>query len=230
MESPFKCKILICWYKFWMGTLCHWCLREVSVSIHSAYSETMHLSSWNSGQLLTFLIFVSCLKRKKIWFKQWQQAARFRWALWHAEGEQVQVNVNKVNAQDADIDTTTLTAKWPLFKLIMFEKPFLYCTKVDSDISRAHPENVQELIKKRESYTLQKLWDNFKYETTVKEIYPNCIYPIHLLLIFPISIVCVECLFSWMRLLKTRLCTVTNWSKQPWIPCCILPPNHNSMA
>ena len=32
----------------------------------------------------------------------------------------------KVNVQNTDIDTTALTAEWPLFKLIMFEKlPFI---------------------------------------------------------------------------------------------------------
>ena len=102
----------------------------------------------------------------------------------------------KVNAQDADIDTTALTAEWPLFKSIMFEKHLLYRSKVNRDISRTHPENVQELIKKRESYTLQKLWDDLKHDNVVREIYHNCIYVLHLLLIFPISIACVEHLFS----------------------------------
>ena len=48
----------------------------------------------------------------------------------------------KVNAQDTDIDNTALTAEWPLFRLIMFEKRISYCSKVNRDISRAHPENV----------------------------------------------------------------------------------------
>ena len=39
-----------------------------------------------------------------------------------------------------------------------------------------------------------------------KEIYPNYIYLLHLLLIFPISIACVERLFSRMKLVKMRLC------------------------
>ena len=99
----------------------------------------------------------------------------------------------------------TLTAEWPLFKSIMFEKHLLYPSKVDRDISRAYPENVQELIKKRESYTPQKLWDDVKHDKVVKEIYPNCIYLFHLLLIFPISIACVEHLFSRMKLVKMRL-------------------------
>ena len=59
----------------------------------------------------------------------------------------------KSNAQDADIDTTALTAEWLLFKSIMFEKRLWYRSKADRDISRAYLENVQELIKKRESYT-----------------------------------------------------------------------------
>ena len=65
---------------------------------------------------------------------------------------------DKVNAQDAAIDTTALTAELPLFKSIMFEKCLSYHSIVDRDISRAHMVNVQELIKKRESYTLEKLW------------------------------------------------------------------------
>ena len=64
---------------------------------------------------------------------------------------------DKVNAQDAAIDTTALTAELPLFKSIMFEKCLSYHSIVDRDISRAHMVNVQELIKKRESYTLEKL-------------------------------------------------------------------------
>ena len=64
---------------------------------------------------------------------------------------------DKVNAQDAAINTTALTAELPLFKSIMFEKCLSYHSIVDRDISRAHMVNVQELIKKRESYTLEKL-------------------------------------------------------------------------
>ena len=64
---------------------------------------------------------------------------------------------DKVNAQDAAIDTTALTAELPLFKSIMFEKYLSYHSIVDRDISRAHMVNEQELIKKRESYTLEKL-------------------------------------------------------------------------
>ena len=41
----------------------------------------------------------------------------------------------KVNAQDADIDTTALTAEWPLFKSIILQKYRLYCSKVDRNIS-----------------------------------------------------------------------------------------------
>ena len=76
----------------------------------------------------------------------------------------------KVNAQDADIDTTALTAEWPLFKSIMFEKHLLYRSKVNRDISRTHPENVQGLIKKRESCTLQKLWDDLKHDNVVRDL------------------------------------------------------------
>ena len=110
----------------------------------------------------------------------------------------------KINKLDADIDTTALTAEWPLFKSIMFEKCLLYRSKVDRDISRAHPENEQELNMKRDSYTLQKLWNYLKHDNAVKEIYPNCIYLLHLLLISPISIACVERLFSQMKLVKTE--------------------------
>ena len=78
----------------------------------------------------------------------------------------------KINAQDADIDTTTLTAEWPLLKSIMFKKCLLYHSKVGRDISRAHPENEQELIKKRESYTPQKLWDDLKHwERDLSQLY-----------------------------------------------------------
>ena len=112
---------------------------------------------------------------------------------------------SKVHTQDADIDNPALTAEWPLFKSIMHEKHLSYRSKVNRDVNRANPENVQEFIKKRESYTLQKLWDDLKRDNVVKEIYPNCIYLLQLFLIFPISIACVERLFSQMRLVKTRL-------------------------
>ena len=39
----------------------------------------------------------------------------------------------------------------------------------------------------------------------MKEIYPNCIYLLHLVLIFPISIASVECLFSQLKMVKMRL-------------------------
>ena len=76
---------------------------------------------------------------------------------------------------------------------------------MDKDISRADPENHQELIKKRERYTLRDSWNDLKHNNVVKEIYLNCIYLLHLLLIFPISIACIERLFSRMKLVKTRL-------------------------
>ena len=71
----------------------------------------------------------------------------------HNGTQKVKKFEGKSNAQDTDIDTTTLTAEWLLFKSIMFEKRLWYRSKVDRDISRAYLENVQELIKKRESYT-----------------------------------------------------------------------------
>ena len=39
IKSPYKCKTLICWYKFWMGILCHLCLQEGSVSSCSAVRQ-----------------------------------------------------------------------------------------------------------------------------------------------------------------------------------------------
>ena len=57
----------------------------------------------------------------------------------------------KVNAQYPDIDTTALTAEWPLFKSIIFEKQLSNRSKVNRDISRNHLEYVQELYKKRKS-------------------------------------------------------------------------------
>ena len=113
----------------------------------------------------------------------------------------------KVNAQDTVINTTALTAEWPLFKSIMFENHLSYRSKMDRDISRAHLENVQELIKKRKSYTPLKLWDDLKHNNNVKEIYSNCIYLLHLLLIFPNCIACMEHLFSRNKLVKTSLCS-----------------------
>ena len=111
----------------------------------------------------------------------------------------------KVNTQDPDIDLTALKAEWQLFKTLIFEKRQSYCSKVDKDISRADPENHQELIKKRERYTLRDSWNDLKHDNVVKEIYPNCIYLLHLLLIFLISIACIEPLLSRMKLVKTRL-------------------------
>ena len=61
----------------------------------------------------------------------------------------------KVNTQDPDIDLTALKAEWQLFRTLIFEKHQSYRSKVDKDISRANPENHQELIKKRERYTLR---------------------------------------------------------------------------
>ena len=94
--------------------------------------------------------------------------------------------------------TRELTAEWPLFKSITFKKCLLYHSKVDKDISRTHLENVQELIKKRESYTPQKLWDNLKHNNLVKEICHNCIYLLHLPL-FSLSayLVWIVCFHKW---------------------------------
>ena len=110
----------------------------------------------------------------------------------HYDMQKVNRFKGKVNAQDADIDTTATTAEWPLFKLIMFKKHLSYHSKVNRDISRAHLENVHKLIKKRESAKVMGL----SQTQQCCERDPNCIYLLHLLLIFPISIACVEHLFS----------------------------------
>ena len=49
------------------------------------------------------------------------------------------------------------------------------------------------------------LWKDLRNDDVAHNIYPHSMFLLHLLLIFPISIACVERLFSRMKLVKTRL-------------------------
>ena len=57
----------------------------------------------------------------------------------------------EVNAQDADIDTTRLTAEWTLFKSIIFEKHLSHLSKVDTDMGRVRQKMCKSSLRKEKA-------------------------------------------------------------------------------
>jgi len=110
------------------------------------------------------------------------------------------------NYQAADIDKDVTLAKWPSFKNVMFQKRKAYEESIDKKIIECKDhQKVKEMRKSRSNYSPLLLWNDCKHDEVAKELYPSCMYLLHLLMIFPLSAACVERLFSKMKLLKTRL-------------------------
>ena len=67
-------------------------------------------------------------------------------------------------------------------------------------------ENKESLRLSRSQYTPSKLWSDLNVDYVCKSLYPSCMLLSELSLLFPLSVACVERVFSKMKLIKTRLC------------------------
>lgn len=95
----------------------------------------------------------------------------------------------------------------------------LSCLKRENHkiIITTEPEDRKIIFKKREKYTPLDLWKDLKNDSVVSEICPSCMYMLHLLLIFPIGIACVERLFrEWS---SSKRDSETRWNKLHSIHC-----------
>lgn len=112
---------------------------------------------------------------------------------------------------EADVNADKTKAEWLGFKNLMFQKRQAHYHSIDAKIAAVKsPDSegkdlVLQLRKERNSFSPKMLWDSFSDDDTVKELFPNMMYLLYLLNIFPISVACVERLFSKMKLIKTRL-------------------------
>ena len=97
------------------------------------------------------------------------------------------------------------------FKYLIFKKQQAHYHIIDTKISALKmlrcistggKESVLQLKKECNSFSLEVLWKSFLNDLA-NDIYPNMMYLLYLLNIFPISAVCVERLFSKMKLIET---------------------------
>ena len=116
----------------------------------------------------------------------------------------------KEKYMEANVNTDKTKAEWLGFQNLMFQKQQAHYS-VDAKIAAVKSSDsegkdlVLQLRKERNSFSAKTLWDSFSDYDTVKELFPNVMYLLYLLNIFPISVACVERLFSKMKLIKTCL-------------------------
>ena len=124
----------------------------------------------------------------------------------HYGSVQTDTYQGQVSTQEADFDKTKLVIEWGGFKDLMFERRRYYQMSIDRKIVKASAgEERTQLQKERSAYTPTKLWKDLQTDTICNELYQSCIYLLELSLMFPLSVACVERLFSKMKLIKTRL-------------------------
>ena len=88
----------------------------------------------------------------------------------------------------------------------MYERRLSYQQSIDIKILKAKSKDEKESLQKRRSqYKPSLLWKDLNYDDVFKSLYPSCMHLLDLSLLFPLSVACVERLFSKMKLIKTRL-------------------------
>lgn len=108
--------------------------------------------------------------------------------------------------QSADLNSDIVRAEWSGFKEIVFERRRLYQSSIDKKIAKETNQNeVSNLLKQRNEYTPSKLLECIRKDELCNDFNHGCVYLLKLSLMFPLSVACVERLFSKMKLIKTRL-------------------------
>ena len=86
----------------------------------------------------------------------------------------------------------------------MFEKKKLYQNNIDRKILSADNDERKTLVKSCEEYT-PLLFKDLQHDSVCQELFPCCMYLLELSIMFPLSVSCIERLFSKMKLIKTHL-------------------------
>ena len=106
----------------------------------------------------------------------------------------------------ADLNPVIVKAEWNSFIRMMFQRRKLYQHSIDLKLTKKNDkEKVEKLMKEKENYTPSKFSKGISHDETCHNLYPGCIHLLKLSLMFPLSVACVECLFSKMKLIKTRV-------------------------
>ena len=113
--------------------------------------------------------------------------------------------------QEQDINPTRAKAKCDDFK-ILFLKCKDYEQHTDFEIKTVKNPNGEEskkeidrLRKARRMFMLQLLWKHLNSDDATKYLYPSMMFFLYILLLFPVSVACVERLFFKTKLIKTCL-------------------------
>ena len=105
--------------------------------------------------------------------------------------------------QKADLDKIATLTEFEGFKQTMFEKRKSYREMIDVKI-KTDQQEIKKLRKQSQQYTPSMLY--YDTDTVFQELYPNCYKLLYLLMIFPLSVACVErFFFSKLKLVKTEL-------------------------
>ena len=106
--------------------------------------------------------------------------------------------------QKADLDKIAALTEFEGFKQTTFEKYKSHREVISVKlIKSSDQEEIKQWRKQRQQYTPSMLyfWEN----TAFQELYSNCYKLLYLLIIFPLTVACVERFFSKLKLVKVRL-------------------------
>ena len=86
----------------------------------------------------------------------------------------------------------------------MFERRCLSQSLEEEEIGKETDQNaISQLIKRRKEYTPAAFFNDIFNDMLCYDLHPGCMLTLSLM--FPLSVACVERLFSKMKLIKTRL-------------------------
>ena len=66
-------------------------------------------------------------------------------------------------------------------------------------------EKAEKLMKEKKNYAPTKFYEDISHDESCRDLNPGCMHLLKLSLMFCLSVACVECLFSKMKLVKTCL-------------------------
>ena len=112
------------------------------------------------------------------------------------------VTINQ--SPDVEIEQTKL--EWNGFKQYMYQKRKMHRNEMKIKISKCNNEDEKSaFLKEINNFGPRMLWRSVEDDNVVSSLHPNCRKLLFLLLLFPLSVACVERFFSKMKLVKTRL-------------------------
>ena len=89
---------------------------------------------------------------------------------------------------------------------MMFQCHKLYQCFIDLILTKENDkEKAERLMKEKKNYAPSKFYEDISHDETCRDLFRGCMHLLKLSLMFPLSVACVEHLFSKMKLIKTRL-------------------------